>query len=138
ALALAPEPEARARYAYNAGTVAARAGRFDAALPLLRRALVLTPGDEAARFNYEFVKRRLQQEQEGSEGGTPPEPSAFARALKARADRLVAARRYADALALLQDGLTRDSTVAAFGDYLQRLQTVVEIEQLAAPAPDSL
>jgi hypothetical protein len=98
---------------------------------------VARPDFPEARFNYEWVKRRLDSPP--PQGGTPPEPSDFARRLKARADALVAQRQYRDALDLMNDGLRRDSTVAAFADYVQRLGDVVQIEEGAlAPPADSL
>jgi hypothetical protein len=39
----------------------------------------------------------------------------------------VAARRYEEALGLLQAGLQRDSSVAAFSDFIGRLEEVVGI-----------
>ena len=127
ALALAVAPDARARFAYNAGTALARASNLDDAAARLRRALVARPDFPEARYNYEWVERRL--ESKTPEGGTPPEPSDAARRLKAQADALVAQHQYRDAYDLMNDGLRRDSTVAAFADYIQRLGDVVQIEE---------
>lgn len=137
ALAAAAEPDARARYAYHAGTALARAERLEDAADRLRRALVARPDFPEARFNYEWVKRRLDSPP--PESGDTPAPSDFARRLKAQADALVAQRRYRDALDLMNDGLRRDATVAAFADYVQRLGDVVQIEEsVPAPPTDSL
>ena len=137
ALALATETDTRARYAYHAGTALARASTLEDAALRLRHALVARPDFPEARFNYEWVKRRLDGPPPGAE--TPPEPSDFARRLKAQADALVEQRQYRDAYDLLNDGLRRDSTVAAFADYLQRLGDVVRIEESVPEAPaDSL
>lgn len=136
ALDLAPEPALRARLAYDAGTALARADSLDAALALLRRALVLDPAAADARHNYAWVKRRLKRNQERqNEPSRPPEPSPFAVEVKARADALVAARRYGAARDLLRDGLQRDSTVSAFAEALRRLDAVVAIESDSARPP---
>lgn len=136
AIVLAETPSRRSMAAYNAGTALAEAQDFEQALTYLRRALIAQPDFAEARFNYELVKRRLEGSQ--PQDGTPPEPSAFAEELKARADSLVASRRYRDAAALMNDGLLQDSTVAAYGDFMQRLGEVVEIESLTSPInPDS-
>ena len=133
ALRLAADPADRARYAYDAGTAALLAGRFEPAVALLRRSLVLDPARADARRNYEIARRRLAAQQTPP---TPPEPSAFARAVKARADALVADRRYRDALGVMTDGLARDSTVAAYAEFTGRLGGVVEIEETpGTPAP---
>jgi tetratricopeptide (TPR) repeat protein len=137
ALATEAEPGRRARFAYHAGTALARADRLEDAAARLRRALVARPDFPEARFNYTWVKRRLDSPPPS--GGTPPEPSDFARRLKAQADALVAQRRYRDAYDLLTDGLRRDSTVAAYADFAQRLGDVVQIEESVPAAPvDSL
>jgi tetratricopeptide (TPR) repeat protein len=124
ALRRAAAPADRSRYAYNAGTAALLGGDAQTALAHLRRALVLDPAHADARRNLEIALRRLADQQPPQ----PPEPSAFARQLKAQADRLVAERRYPDALALMEEGLARDSTVAAFSDFIGRLSGVAQIE----------
>ena len=136
ALKQAETPSRRAEAAYNAGTALAKSEGLEQALVYLRRALILQPDFPTARFNYELVKRRLDGSQPPV--GTPPEPSAFAEELKARADALVVSRHYREAANLMNDGLLQDSTVAAYGDFMQRLGEVVEIEEMDAPTtPDS-
>lgn len=130
ALALAQTADARARYAFNAGTAFARGDSLDAARSRLRRALIIQPDFPEARHNFEWVQRRLQQDEQSPSGEPPPppEPSDYAQRLKEQADALVASRRYRDALDLLNDGLTRDSTVAAYNDMMQRLDAVAALE----------
>ena len=121
----------RARYAYDAGTAALLADDPQRADSLLRRALLLDPGSADARRNQEIARRRLQDPPE------PPEPSDFARRLKARADSLVDVRQYGPAFDVMEDGLRQDSTVRAYQDFIDRLGGVVDIETNtpAAPAP---
>jgi tetratricopeptide (TPR) repeat protein len=127
-LALARTPAERARAAYLAGNAALAEGRAEAALAHYRRALLEQPDLPEARFNYEFAARQEPPEPpEG--GGLPPTPSPYARDLKARADALVAARRYPEALALMEEGALQDSTVLAYRDFMGRLGTVVGIEE---------
>jgi hypothetical protein len=126
ALRLAADPADRARIAYDAGTAALIAGDAAAAVTLLRRALVLAPDRLDARRNYEIARRQIASDPPTP---TPPEPSEEARRIKARADALVAERRYRDALDTMTEGLARDSTVAAFSDFTDRLGKVVEIEE---------
>ena len=133
AMRTAPASDDRARFAYNAGTALARAEQFDEALGLLRRALVARPDFPEARHNHEWVHRHLTEQQPPSDN-TPPEPSAFARQLKARADSLIALHQYTGALDLMAEGYQQDSTVAAFSDFVQRLSEVVEID---TTPPDS-
>lgn len=134
ALLSAETPEARARFAYHTGTAHARAEQYAEALPYLRRALIIQSDFPEARHNHEWVQRRLAGEPPPDDP-TPPEPSAFAEQLKARADTLVADRQYTEALDLMLDGLQQDSTVAAYSDFIQRLGEVVEIDTTTVPAP---
>ena len=141
AFRIAPGAEGRGRAAYNAGTVAAQTGRDPAALGRLRQALLADPSHEAARFNFELVKRRRERDKKKrrkkkkKNKQTPPadvQPSPFAERLKARADSLVARRRYAAAHRLLQRGLQRDSTVRAFRSFIRRTEAVAQIDSTGA------
>ncbi|WP_412062143.1 VWA domain-containing protein [Rubrivirga sp. IMCC45206] len=123
ALAFADTPAQRAALAADAGTAALLEGQPSRADSLLRVALRLDPGLARARRNQEIARRLI-----GEEPPPPPGPSDFARRLKAQADSLVAARQYPAALSVMQDGLARDSTVAAYADFIQRLGGVAEIE----------
>ncbi len=121
----------RARALYNAGNNAVAQDQLEAALNLYRRALLADADYDDARFNYEYLKRELARRQEQRPEPTDrPEPSAFARRLKQRADSLVTNRRYEDAYRLMQDGLQQDSTVAAFQSFITRLGEVTQIDTM--------
>jgi len=126
ALAFADDPQTRARYAFDAGTAALAADALPRADSLLSLALRLDPQSETARRNQEIARRRLLS-------SAPPEPTPFAERIKARADSLVARRQYPAALDVMREGLAQDSSVAAYGEFMQRLGGVVQIEE----APDS-
>ena len=133
ALDLTASPARRARVAYDAGTAQLAGGDARRAAAHLRRALLLEPGDADARRNLEIALRRIQPPP-----GSPdtPEPSEFAKRLKEQADALIDERKYRDALDLMEDGRARDSTVAAFDDFVGRLGGVVQIEErVGAPPP---
>lgn len=53
-----------ARTAYNAGNAAFASENLQAALEFYRRSLLRSPDNHDAKFNYEFVKRRLEQQHE--------------------------------------------------------------------------
>ncbi len=131
ALSHADDSGRRARYAYDAGTAALLADDAARADSLLRLALLLGPDRAEARRNQEIARRRLETPPEA------PEPSDLAERLKARADSLVDARQYRAALDVMEDGLLRDSTVAAYAEFIQRLGGVVEIEDTVPAARDS-
>ncbi|MCS3758040.1 hypothetical protein [Salinibacter ruber] len=115
----------RVRVLFNAATVAAEMNDRTEALDRYRTVLLLDPTHEAARFNYEYLKRQAG----GGAGGDPPtiEPSPFAQKLKERADALVARTQYTTAAALLRDGMQKDSTVQAYRDFVTRIEEIAQI-----------
>ena len=64
ALNSAPAPADVARTAYNAGNASFAAQELEAALQHYRKSLLADPTNDDAKFNYEFVKRRLQEQQD--------------------------------------------------------------------------
>ena len=129
---------AYARAAYNAGNAAAAQGENEAALHGYRQALLHDPAHEDARFNYEFVQHQIKQSPPQQQNSQPPpdiDPSAFARQLKAQADTLVGRDEYGPAARLMTQGLQRDSTVAAYRDFMTRLRDVAQIDSAASTSP---
>lgn len=115
------------RIRYNAATNAARAGRLEDALSGYRDVLLRDPTHDDARHNYEVIARQ----QSAPQTGPPPpdiEPSAYAERVHRRARALAAQRQYREALTLMQEGLAQDSTVAAYQDFMGRLDTIARID----------
>lgn len=71
--AMAGSPADEARGAYNAGNAAFRKNALEDALAQYRRALLRNPADENARFNYEFVKRKLEEQQKNQQQQDQPQ-----------------------------------------------------------------
>lgn len=116
----------RARSLFNAATVAAAMGDRQEALRHYKRILLLDPTHEAARFNYEYLKRRRERDPSAPD---PPDvdPSPYAQRLKQKAEALVARTRYTTAAALMKEGLQRDSTVSVYRGFIRRIETVAQI-----------
>lgn len=131
ARAAASSDAAYARASYNAGNAAAARGNVDEALAFFRETLLADPAHEDARFNYEFVQRRMnQQDPPPPDSQSLPDdiqPSDYARQLKEQAEALVQQSAYAGAAQLMTDGLQRDSTVAAYRDFITRVREVAGI-----------
>lgn len=64
AMSAAPAPADVARTSYNAGNASFAAEDLESALQHYRKSLLTDPDNEDAKFNYEFVKRRLQEQQQ--------------------------------------------------------------------------
>jgi Ca-activated chloride channel homolog len=61
---MASTPEDLVRASYNAGNAAATGKQLEQALSHYRRALMSDPSNTDAKFNYEFVKRQLEEQQQ--------------------------------------------------------------------------
>lgn len=124
----------RTRAAYNAGNAAYRQENLKAALAFYKQALLADPTNESARFNYEFLARRLESDQESPQQQSENriDPSEYAKALKEQAERLVAETRYRDAYELMIEGLKVDETVQAFQTFIGRTGKVADINQTPA------
>lgn len=102
------------------------------AVSYFKQSLKSHPDNDAARYNYELAKKKLkeQQEQDQQQQEEQPEPSEWAKELKKQAEQLVSQYRFREAYELMQQGLEQDPTVAAFGSFINRIGTILEIEQL--------
>ena len=96
-------------------------------------AVKLNAQDEDAKFNRDFVKKKIeelkQQQQKKNDQGKPPEPSEAAKKAKAEADAAVQRHEYAKALEIMEEQLSKDPTTQAFSDYIQRLREVTGVAQ---------
>jgi tetratricopeptide (TPR) repeat protein len=70
---MANTPQDLVRASYNAGNAAFTAQELETALENYRRALLSDPSNLDAKFNYEFVKRQLDQQEQNGEGGDESE-----------------------------------------------------------------
>lgn len=120
---------------YNQGNALYRLSKYQEAVAAYKQALELNPDDVDAKHNLELVRARLkemadkqQQEQQQQQQQEQITPSEYAKQLKAEAERLVAMRRYREAYDLMSQGLNTDETVAAFQSFIDRIKTVVDIE----------
>lgn len=123
------------------GFMAQQQQQFENAISYFKQALIAEPNNPQALFNYELAlkkqaaRREQEQQQQQQQQGDqqqeqqqpPPEPSAWAEALKEKADRLAANRQYSEAFSLMQDGLKQDPTVAAYSDFINKLQLIADI-----------
>jgi Ca-activated chloride channel family protein len=95
-------------------------------------AMKLNPQDDDAKFNHEFVKKRLeelkQQQQQQKSDQRNIQPSEEAKRAKAKADEAVRQREYAKALQIMETQLAKDETTAYYSDYIQRIKEVTGVQ----------
>lgn len=130
------DPVLQSRAYYNLGNTLYRLNKLPESILAYKEALKLNPDDAQAKYNLEYVRARLkqnakkqeqQQQNPQQQNQKKIEPSEYAKKLRAQAEALVARREYQQALVLMQEGLKTDETVAAYQDFITRLETVVEI-----------
>ncbi len=130
-LAVAEVASDRSRAAYTAGNAAFRQNDLRAALSFYKQSLLEDGTNESARYNFEFVRRRVKDdEQQQQDSGGKIEPSEYAKALKRQAEEMVARRQYRSAHTLMLDGLRVDETVRAFQEFIGRTGNIADIEEV--------
>ncbi len=141
--ALVQEDTQRVQAAYyNLGNAYFQLQDYQKAATFYRKALALNPRDADAKHNLELTLRKLKQQppkqedqkQQKNQNQPNIQPSEFAKRLKQLADQLVAQNRYQEAFHLMQEGLRKDKTVAAYQDFIKRLGDVVEVVQKSEAA----
>jgi len=96
--------------------------------------LKLAPEDADAKFNLEFVKKKLEElNQQKQDQQEKIKPSEAAKKAKAEADEAVRRREYKQALDIMQRQLDQDPTTAYYNDYIERLKQINGITE--APHP---
>ena len=113
------------------GVMANRAGKSDDALNYFKNALKADPSNGDARYNYELVKKKLEEkkkQEEQQKKNEQMEPYEFAKKLKEQADQLVLVKQYKAAFDLMNDGLKKDKTVAHYQKFIGRLGDVSKIK----------
>lgn len=131
---LAETAENKALAEYNIGSVLAEGEKWKPAAQHFKNSLKLNPFDEEAQHNYERAlaeadkEDEQQQDQQNKDDQEEQEPpSEYAKAMKKRAEQLVAQRKYGEALNVMQEALKVDQTVQNFNDFIKRISDVSDI-----------
>lgn len=112
------------------GVLHQQKNKIDLALSDFKASLKSNPENEDARYNYELLKKMAnEQEQEQQDENKDIEPSEYAKQLKAQADNLVKQNMFNQAMSMMQEGLQKDETVAAYNSFISKLNDVVESNQ---------
>jgi Ca-activated chloride channel family protein len=109
-----------------------RTESWEKAIQDYQSAVKLNPMDADAKFNYDFVKRKLEelkQQQQQKDQPNKIQPSEAAKKAKAEADEAVRHREYAKALKIMENQLELDPTTSYYADYVQRLKEVNGVQE---------
>jgi len=109
-----------------------RTESWEKALQDYQSSMKLGPQDADAKFNYEFVKKKLEelkQQQQQQNQSKKTEPSEEAKRAKAEADEAVRRREYPRALGIMEKQLAQDPTTSYYGDFIERLKGVNNVQE---------
>ncbi|MBL0743749.1 tetratricopeptide repeat protein [Chryseolinea lacunae] len=123
--------EVRSKARQQLGILHHRQGKMEEALADFKQAVKADANNMDARYNYEMLKRKLEDKKKQDEKNNKkkPEPSAYAKKLKAQADALVKQFRFGEASILMNEGAKQDPTVQHYEDFMKRLQDVDQINR---------
>ena len=122
----------RSKAQQQLGILNHRQGKLEEALANFKAAIKGDNNNVDAKYNYEMLKKKLDEEKKKEEEknrNKPKEPSAYAKRLKAQADNLLGNFRFAEAESLMSEGAKRDPSVLYYEDFINRLKEIVTIDK---------
>ncbi len=124
-------PDIKSKAYQQLGVIEFKTNNYNLALSHLKNSLKANPENENARYNYELLKRMMQQNPDMNKDQNKQddiEPSEYAKKLKEMADQMVHNNQFVEAYYLMNEGLQKDETVKAYQEFIQKLSDVAEIE----------
>lgn len=117
---------------YNMANSLLMANKVQESIYAYKGSLKLNPGNIQAKYNLAYAQDLLKQQQDqkkkDNKDPNKKEPSEYAKQLKAEADKLVSAGKFADAFNLMQEGLKKDQTVSYYQDFIDKTGKVAAID----------
>lgn len=101
-------------------------GLFNTSLEHFKNSLRKNPMNEAARYNYELLKK-IKREQDQQKNEDDIKPSEYAKMMKAKADDLRQQGRFKEAMNTMMEALDKDETTKAYQQFMGKLQKVAAI-----------
>ena len=111
------------------GIINKQQNKLKEAMADFKASLKSNPLNEDARYNYELLKKILDEQEQQQNKDENIEPSEYAKKLKAQADKLAKQNLFEQALNIMQMGLQEDKTVAAYNQFITKLNEVVESKE---------
>lgn len=137
ALKLQSDSVLQAEVHYGIGNCFVQMEQYQKAMQAYKRALLLNPLDDDARYNYAYAKIKFdeQQKSQNQENNTDsenkddkPKPNEYVLQVKQKADELVAQYKFVEAAELLRNaGNVDESIFDHFGEYIQYVSEIALI-----------
>lgn len=114
---------------HNIGDAHMQEKAYDKAIEAFKNSLRNNPNDEETRYNLALAKEKKKQKEEEDKKNQPPPPSEFAKRTKKQADKLLESFQFEEALKVMEAGLKKDMTISNYKEYMQKIETVIEIQK---------
>ena len=122
---------------YGIGNCFVQLQQYEKAMLSYKRAMLLNPLDEDARYNYAYAKIKFdeQQKSQNQENNTDsknntdkPKPNEYIFQIKQKADELETQYKFVEAAELLQNARNEDESIFDhFGEYIQYVSEIALI-----------
>ncbi len=125
------ESDVKASAYYNLGNTFLSEDKFKESIEAYKKSLRLNPDDDDAKYNLEYARKKLneqQQQQQDQDQDIPP-LTEFAKQKKKESDLAVKNKMYTKAYNIMIDALKQDQSVQHYNKYIKRLKTVSQIDE---------
>jgi tetratricopeptide (TPR) repeat protein len=117
------KPEVKSKAFQQLGIMSYKKEKLEEALNHFKQAVKADRENMDARYDYEMLKRKLEDEKKKNE------PSKFAEQVKARAEALSAQGKFQEAYDVMVDGAEKDRSVLKYYEFMTRLREVADINK---------
>lgn len=116
---------------HNLGNSYMQQHEYQKAIDAYKNSLRNNPKDNETRYNFALAKKLLNNEEKNDQ--KPPElpkPTDYAKKMKAKADSLSTQGEFSPALEIMKQALAKDSTVAHFQNYMDKLNEIILLDTI--------
>lgn len=117
---------------HNLGNTFMQKKEYEKAIEAYKNSLRNNPKDNETRYNFAMAKKLLKNQQESKNQNPPdlPKPSEYAKEMKAKSDEIAENGDFGKALQLMNQALTKDSTVMHFKNYMDKLNEIIILDTI--------
>lgn len=129
AIETSKSPTQKHKIFHNLGNVLMKEKNYSEAVEAYKNALRNNPSDEQTRYNFALAKKMLKENPPKGDKNNP-EPSEYAKMMKAKADAALQNNNFKEALDIMTEALKNDATTKYYQDYIKKIEDVVKIINL--------
>lgn len=115
---------------HNLGNSLMQQKAYKKAIEAYKNSLRNNPKDNQTRYNFALAKKLLSLQDKKQNPSDLPRPSAYAQQMKSKADSTAATGNFGAARELMMRALAKDSTVAHYQSYLDKLNEIIILDSI--------